>query len=303
MSALAGSYPARSSTEARQATIIAGSLRMGATSTSAVVATQQSVRHLVRTAVPHAGRGAAGLVDIWSQEYDQARNLRHLNEALVSSQRKGRAVRDQGSARQANSEGPWTVGLVDDDAIVRAWVRLSLRDSEFRVVGEAGDGKGALELLERRRPALLVLDYALPDLAATELVRKLRFEGWTTPVLVITAAPRPGLNEAVLESGAQGVVVKRGSPDDLLRALRLVAAGQPVLDSEHPRRPPGEAALSPREREVLRLAAAGSTNKEIAEELGLGRETVKTLLSRTFAKLGARNRTEAVTIARERGVL
>ena len=203
----------------------------------------------------------------------------------------------------SNGEHMLSVGVVDDDAIVRAWVRMCLRDSEFRVVGEAGSAAATRELLERRRPSILVLDYALPDQPATDLVRSLRQDGWSTPVLVITATPRPGLNEAVLEAGAQGVVVKRGDPGELLRALRLVAEGRAVLDTEHPKRPAGQSSLSPREREVLRLAAAGSTNKEIAATLGLGSETVKTLLSRTFAKLGARNRMEAVTAARERGVL
>jgi DNA-binding NarL/FixJ family response regulator len=197
----------------------------------------------------------------------------------------------------------WTVGLVDDDAIVRAWVRLSLEGTEFRVTGEADTAEGAHALLDRRRPSLLLVDYRLPDQRATELVRTLRRAGWQTPVLVITASPEPGLNEGVLESGAQGVVVKRGDPSELLRALRQVVAGEPVVDPEHPRRPPGQAALSPREREVLRLAAAGSTNPEIARELGLGSETVKTMLSRVFTKLGVRNRTEAVSIARDRGLL
>jgi two-component system response regulator DesR len=88
-----------------------------------------------------------------------------------------------------------------------------------------------------------------------------------------------------------------------LSALRRVAAGASVVDPEHPRRPAGQASLSPREREVLRLAAAGATNQEISTALELGTETVKTLLSRAFVKLGARNRTEAVTIAKERGFL
>jgi two-component system response regulator DesR len=207
------------------------------------------------------------------------------------------------SQESAEPDGSWTVGLVDDDAIVRAWVKLTLEGTEFRVVGEAGSAAGAHELLERRRPALLVVDYRLPDERATELVRSLRLEGWDTPVLVITAAAQLGLNEAVLESGAQGVVVKRGDAGELLHALRRVAAGEPVLDPDHPRRPPGQASLSPREREVLRLAAAGGTNPEIARELQLSTETVKTMLSRVFAKLGARNRTEAATVARERGQL
>jgi DNA-binding NarL/FixJ family response regulator len=208
-----------------------------------------------------------------------------------------------GSATDAADERRWTVGLVDDDAIVRAWVRVSLERSEFRVVGEASTGEAARELLERRRPDLLLVDYRLPDVRATELVRSLRRGGSLVPVLVITATPEAGLNEAVLEAGGQGVAVKRGDPRELLSALRRVAAGASVVDPEHPRRPAGQASLSPREREVLRLAAAGSTNQEISTALELGTETVKTLLSRAFVKLGARNRTEAVTIAKERGFL
>jgi DNA-binding NarL/FixJ family response regulator len=196
-----------------------------------------------------------------------------------------------------------TVGLVDDDAIVRAWVRVSLEHSEFRVVGEASTAESALEMIERRKPELLLVDYRLPDVRGTDLVRSLRRAGSPLPVLVITATPEAGLNEAVLEAGAQGVVVKRGDPAELIAALRRVASGESVLDPQHPRRPAGQSPLSPRERQVLRLAANGATNQEISSELALGTETVKTLLSRAFAKLGARNRTEAVTLAKERGVL
>jgi DNA-binding NarL/FixJ family response regulator len=206
-------------------------------------------------------------------------------------------------ATGADGARPWTVGLIDDDAIVRAWVRLSLQSSEFRVVGEASTGEAARELIERRRPELLVVDNRLPDMRGTELVRSLRRAGSLVPVLVITATPEAGLNEAVLEAGAQGVVIKRGDAQELLTALRQVAAGASVVDPEHPRRPAGYASLSPREHEILRLAASGSTNREIGAELGLGAETVKTLLSRTYAKLDARNRTEAVAIAKERGLL
>jgi DNA-binding NarL/FixJ family response regulator len=207
------------------------------------------------------------------------------------------------TSREGAGVGLRTVGLVDDDAIVRAWVRFSLEHSEFRVVGEASTGKAALEMIERRNPELLLVDYRLPDVRATELVRSLRRAGSTTPVLVITATAEAGLNEAVLEAGAQGVVVKRGDPVELVGAIRRVASGESVVDPQHPRRPAGQSPLSPREREVLRLAAKGATNQEISTQLDLGTETVKTMLSRAFSKLGARNRTEAVTIARERGLL
>lgn len=218
------------------------------------------------------------------------------------SARKGRRS-EAVPERQGAGERPWTVGLVDDDAIVRAWVRSSLVGSEFRVVGEAPSGEAAAEMVEQRRPELLLLDYRLPDARGTDLVRSLRLAGWAMPVLMITATPEAGLNEAALEAGAQGVVLKRGDPTELVGALRRVAAGHSVVDPTNPRRAPGQSPLSPRERDVLRLAASGSTNPEIARSLGLGSESVKTLLSRAFLKLGARNRTEAATIAKERGLL
>lgn len=194
-----------------------------------------------------------------------------------------------------------TIGLVDDDAIVRSWVRQSLAGSEFRVAGEATTAGEVSDLLARRNPSVLLVDYRLPDLPATDLVRSLRAQGVQARVLVMTAAPAAGLNEAVLEAGAQGVLRKRGDRDELLAALRAVAAGKRHLDPEHPKRSPGQAGLSVRERQVLRLAARGATNPEISRTLGIGTESVKTLLSRVFVKLGARNRVEAVDRAREQG--
>ena len=102
---------------------------------------------------------------------------------------------------------------------------------------------------------------------------------------------------------AQGTVLKTGSGDELLLALRRVVAGETSFDSRHPARDQGNAALSPREREVLRLVASGATNVQIAEQLGIGRESVKTLISRAFAKLGATRRAEAVSEAHRRGLL
>jgi DNA-binding NarL/FixJ family response regulator len=195
------------------------------------------------------------------------------------------------------------VALVDDDAIVRVWLRECLRDTEFRVAGEANSGAGAVDLIERRRPDLLLVDYRLPDGRATDLVRTIRRQGIGIPVLVITATPEKGLNEAVLEAGGQGVILKRGDRDELLRALRDVAAGTAVVDPEHPSRADGFVALSPRERDILRRAADGETNREIANELSVGVESVKTLLSRAFAKLGVRNRVQAIAEARRQDML
>lgn len=196
-----------------------------------------------------------------------------------------------------------SVLLVEDDSMVRGWVRLSLQGSEFRLAGEASTAVEAFELVGRRRPDLLLVDYNLPDGVGTELVRELRRRGVTAPAVLMTANTARGFNEEAREAGAQGTVLKTGKVDHLLAALRAVLEDEHAFDERHPRRPPGRAALSPREREVLRLVAAGSTNREIASALGVGDETVKTLLARTFAKLGVRRRAEAVAAAHKRGLL
>jgi DNA-binding NarL/FixJ family response regulator len=193
--------------------------------------------------------------------------------------------------------------LVEDDAMVRSWVRLSLRASEFRVTAEASSAVEALELLDAVEPDFLLVDYHLPDHRGTELIRELRRRGVTAPSVMMTANHERGFNETARDAGAQGSVLKTGSPIELLEALRTVLAGRPAFDPRHPRRDPGRAALSPREREVLSLVAEGATNQEIAKELGIGVETVKTLLGRTFSKLGVQRRAQAVAAAHERGFL
>jgi len=193
--------------------------------------------------------------------------------------------------------------LVEDDAMVSGWVRMALEGSNIRLAGVAGSAAEALALAERRFVDVWLVDYRLPDGRGTELVRDLRHAGVTVPAVLMTANEETGFNEAAREAGAQGTVLKTGSADELLQALRRVHGGGKAYDMRHPQRPAGRAALSPREREVVRLVAAGSTNQQIAEQLGVGSETVKTLLARTFVKLGVRRRAEAVSTAHELGLL
>ena len=196
-----------------------------------------------------------------------------------------------------------SVLLVDDDSMVRGWVRLALQGSEFYLAGETSSAEDVRELLRRRGVQLLLIDYRLPDVLGTEILRTMRAEGLATPAVERAANPERGFNESARESGAQGTVLKTGSAEELLRALRAVATGAESFDPRHPPRPPGHGALSPREREVIRLVAAGATNQEIAGELGIGSETVKTLLGRVFSKLGVRRRAEAVSVAHDLGLL
>lgn len=196
-----------------------------------------------------------------------------------------------------------TVLVVEDDAMVRNWLRLALQGTEFRVVGEAATAASALDLIERRKPALLLVDFRLPNGRGTDLVKELRRSGVGVPAVVMTANPERGLNELAREAGAQGSVLKSGSRDDIVDALRAVATGGVSFDVRHPSRTPGEAALSPREKEVLRLVAGGKTNAEIAAQLSVGVETVKTILARACTKLGVRRRAQAVAAAHSQGLL
>jgi DNA-binding NarL/FixJ family response regulator len=194
--------------------------------------------------------------------------------------------------------------LVDDDSMVRGWVRLSLKDTEFRMAGEASSAAEAIELVRRRVPDVLLVDYNLAaGSVGTELVRDLRRAGFDMPAVVMTAQMQRGFNETAREAGAQATLLKTGKREELLRTLRLVVEGDGAYDHRHPRRDPGRGALSPREREALQLVAGGSTNREIAKALDVGDETVKTLLARTFAKLGVKRRAEAVSEAHKRGLI
>jgi DNA-binding NarL/FixJ family response regulator len=204
---------------------------------------------------------------------------------------------ERGAADEAS------VLLVDDDSIVHGWVRLSLDGTEFRLTAEASSKAEAIDLVRRRRPDIMLVDFHLPDGIGTDLVRHLRRMGFALPAVVTTGSAQKGFNEAAREAGAQGTILMSGNLEELLGALRTVLAGEESFDARHPEGPPLRGALSPREREILRMVAAGSTNKEIAAALSVGDETVKTLLARTFAKLGVRRRAEAVSEAHKRGLI
>jgi DNA-binding NarL/FixJ family response regulator len=193
--------------------------------------------------------------------------------------------------------------IVDDDPMVRGWVRLSLDSSDFRVVGEAATAEEAAALIERRQPHVILVDQNLGGDNGTAFVRSLRQRNVAVLAIVMTANAQRGFNEIAREAGAQGTLLKSGSTEELLETLEAVAEGGQLFDARHPRRSPGRAALSPREREVLGHVAAGRSNHEIATLLGVGEETVKTLLARVFTKLGVRKRAEAVATAHKQGLL
>lgn len=198
------------------------------------------------------------------------------------------------------------VMVVDDHPVVRDGVALLLRgDAGFRVVGGADTGRGAIACVGEVDPDVVLLDLRLPDLEAPEVVAGILARCAGTKVVVFTAHGERHAVRAALDAGAHGCLLKDAGTTDLLAALRAVLRGERVVDprADTAGTTAGRPELTRREYEVLRLAAQGNTNPEIAAATGLARNTVKTYLQSTLQKLGARNRVEAIGIASEHGLL
>ena len=208
--------------------------------------------------------------------------------------------------------------VADDHALVREGTRERLeREEDFEVVGEAADGAEAVRLVDQLKPNVAIIDIAMPNLNGIDATRQIKKNQPSTAVLVLSAYDDDQYIYAVLEAGADGYLLKNVRGHQLVDAIRDVCAGEMVLaphvarkvvkwfsSLSHGHRP--EAAgdfLSERELEVLRLAAKGMGNKEIAAELALSVRTVQSHLGRIFDKLGASSRTEAVLRALKEGWL
>ena len=212
--------------------------------------------------------------------------------------------------------------LVDDDALIRAGVRAVLgAEPDIAVVGEAADGAEVVPLARRVRPDVVLMDVRMPavdGIRATELLLRDRRpgDGGAPRVVVLTTFENDEYVYDALRAGAAGFLLKRVPPGEIVDAVRLVARGDSLLFPASIRRLAEKYApatgtavsggralpeLTAREAEVLELVAAGRTNAEIADELVLGVETVKTHVANLLAKLGARDRTQAVIAAYESG--
>ncbi|ASO19357.1 DNA-binding NarL/FixJ family response regulator [Actinoalloteichus hoggarensis] len=222
--------------------------------------------------------------------------------------------------REDSSGGPGADGervidvlLVDDEALVRVGLRAIIDSQpDLRVVGEAADGVDVVPLVRASRPDVVVMDVRMPGIDGIEATRRLLTGSPDPPrVLVLTTFENDDHVYEALRVGAQGFLLKRAAPEEILRAVRTVAAGDSLLfpaavrslvaRRETPAR--GAPRLTPRETEVLRLLAAGLNNAEIAGRLFLGVETVKTHVRAVLVKLDARDRTQAVIAAYETGLV
>ncbi|WP_409047428.1 response regulator [Microbacterium sp. HA-8] len=204
--------------------------------------------------------------------------------------------------------------IADDHPIVRAGLAGLLSDEAgLEVVGEAADGDAAVRLAAATRPDVVLMDLRMPGVdgvAAT--VRIVAGEaGDPAPrVLILTTYESDDQILAAIEAGASGYLLKAAPRDEIVAGIRSVAAGQTALSPQvavalvqRMREPTASLSLTTRERDVLSRVARGRSNKQIAVDLGIGESTVKTHLIKVFDKLGVADRTRAVTLAMERGLL
>lgn len=212
--------------------------------------------------------------------------------------------------------------LVDDQPLLRTGFRMILSaEPDLQVVGEAGDGEAAVEIARRFRPDVVLMDIRMPGMDGIAATRALAGPGVEEPIKVLILTTF-GLDEYVVESlraGASGFLLKDAPAEDLVEAIRIVAAGEALLAPSVTRRLLDRIAtrlpsaseqasavlseLTERELEVLKLVARGLSNAEIAQKLFVSETTVKTHVSRVLGKLGLRDRVQAVILAYESGLV
>lgn len=205
---------------------------------------------------------------------------------------------------------PIEILVVDDHPVVRAGlVGLLSSQPDFKVIGEAGNGQEALSLLETLTPNVVLMDLRMPVMDGVSAIRQIRAKSSRLQVLVLTTYDTDSEIVRAVEAGATGYLMKDVPREELFRAVRLCAKGEAVLSPPIAARllgrmrSPTEENLSMRELEVLSLVAKGYSNKEVARQLRISEATVKTHLLHAFGKLGVDDRTAAVTVALERGIL
>ena len=213
-----------------------------------------------------------------------------------------------------------SVLIVDDQAMVRAGFRMLLEaEPDVQVIGEAEDGAVAVTAVRSLKPDVVLMDIQMPVMDGLEATRHIMAERSKVPtrVLILTTFERDEYIFESLRSGASGFILKNAPPEDLVKAIRVVAEGDALLAPSVTRRIIAEFAKKPmtktyeeemkrlteREIEVLRLVARGKTNEEIASELIIGESTVKTHMSNLLPKLDLRDRVQAVVFAYEGGLV
>ncbi len=209
------------------------------------------------------------------------------------------------------------VVLVDDDALIREGLRMIIDQAgDIKVVATAGNGEEALGVAAEHRPDVILMDVRMPVLDGIEATRRITNAEAAPRVIILTTFELDEYVFEALRAGASGFLLKRTEPEQLVGAIRVVAGGEALLSPSVTRRLIEEFTRTPqtgsgerltmltdREREVLVLIARGLSNQELAEQLFIADNTVKTHVKRIFTKLGARDRAQAIVIAYESGLV
>jgi DNA-binding NarL/FixJ family response regulator len=200
--------------------------------------------------------------------------------------------------------------IVDDHPVVRDGLKGMLSgQAEFEVAGEAQDGQQAVEQAGRLAPQVVLMDLRMPVMDGVEATTRIRAHLAGTHVLVLTTYDTDADILRAIEAGATGYILKDAPREELYRAIRSTAVGQSYLSPSVATRlmgqlrAPAESSLSQRELDVLTWVAKGASNKEIARALHLSEATVKSHLLHIFSKLGVNDRTQAVTLAMQKGII
>jgi DNA-binding NarL/FixJ family response regulator len=196
---------------------------------------------------------------------------------------------------------------VDDHPLIREGIASMLEvETDMAVVGEASDANDGIEQFRRLLPDVALVDLQMPGVGGIEMTRRLRAEFPNARVVILTTYRGDANAREALAAGACGYLLKSSLRGELIDAVRRVAQGKRCLSaeiSEEIAQHLGEEALTSRELSILSALAQGWENKRIANTLGISSETVKSHLARIFEKIGARNRTEAISIALRRGLV
>lgn len=196
---------------------------------------------------------------------------------------------------------------VDDHPLLRGGIAALIADqSDMTLAGEASNGREAIEAFRRLQPDVTLMDVQLPEIDGIEAIISIRNEAPAAKIIVLTTYEGDSLAQRALKAGAQAYILKARVRKDLLETIRLVHAGAKRIDpqiAEQIAFRTQDDMLSEREIKVLSLIAAGKSNRELAEQLGISEETAKTHVRNILAKLGANDRTHAVTLALRRGII
>jgi DNA-binding NarL/FixJ family response regulator len=201
--------------------------------------------------------------------------------------------------------------IADDHSVVRQGLRMFLAlDPEFEVVGEAATGEEAIQLAGELRPDVVLMDLLMPGMGGVAATKIIRTEMPDVEVIALTSVLADEAVTGAIRAGAIGYLLKNTEADELRRAIKSAAAGQVHLSPEAAARlvrevqiPGNPEALTERETAVLRLVARGQANKQVARELGIQEQTVKTHVSNILGKLQLQSRTQAALYAVERGLV